>query len=65
MIRPRNWCGTGPDPKKKRPTRFDRMIELMEAQLELQKELLKTLNKHHKDAREAWKMVTTLEVTDG
>lgn len=61
--RPRGWCGTGADPKNKKPTKFDKilvvqldMIDLLEKQLKLQEQLLETLNRHHKDARKAWKL---------
>ena len=50
----KNWCGTGSDPKNNKPTKFDKMIELMKQQIELQEQILTTLNSHHEDARKAW-----------
>ena len=50
----KNWCGTGL--KDNKSTKFDKMVELMEKQLKLQKEILYTLKQHHDDARKMWKI---------
>ena len=50
----KNWCGTGI--KDNKPNKYDKMIELMEKQIDLQKQILYTLNLHHEDARKMWKI---------
>ena len=51
MIKPR--CGTMDDLKRK-SNKFDKMIALLEKQLEKQEQIIEILEKHHASAVNAW-----------
>ena len=42
------------DDLKRKPTKFDKMITLLEKQLEKQEKLIELLEKHHRTAVKAW-----------